>query len=68
MKFVTGFLLGATIGAVIAVIIAPRAGTEMQESVGDLIDRGKTILDQAVDEGKRAADEQRRSLEQQVTS
>jgi gas vesicle protein len=68
VKFVAGFVLGAAIGAVIAVIIAPRAGSELQESVGDLLDRGKTILDQAVDEGKRAADEQRFSLEQQVTS
>lgn len=68
MKFVTGFVLGAAIGAAIAVMIAPRAGSELQEAVGDLLDRGKSILDQAVDEGKRAADEQRSSLEHQVTS
>lgn len=45
---------------------------EVQASVGEMIERGKAVievarstLDQAVDEGRRAANEQRESLESQ---
>jgi gas vesicle protein len=45
-------------------------GSEVQASVAEMIQRGKAVIevarsavDQAVDEGRRAADEQRESLE-----
>lgn len=70
MRFLAGFALGAAIGAGIAMFIGPR-----EDSVGDLMTRGKALLedarssvDQAVSEGRRAADEQYRSLQSQLTS
>jgi len=74
VKFPIGFVFGAIVGAGIALLIAPR-DTKLPESVADLMDRGKAILedarsnvDQAVSEGRRAADDQRRNLEAQTTS
>lgn len=68
MKFLSGLVIGALIGAGIAVAIAPRAGSELQNTLDELIERGKNILDQAVDEGRRAADDQRETLEKQAAS
>jgi len=68
VKFLSGLVIGALIGAGIAVAIAPRAGSELQNTLDELIERGKNILDQAVDEGRRAADDQRETLEKQAAS
>ena len=55
--------------------VAKTIGSEVQSNVAEIIERGKgmvsvarTAIDQAVDEGHRAADAQRTSLESQVNS
>jgi gas vesicle protein len=66
----TGFFIGALLGASVALLIAPEGGDENRERLRGLYARGKELidaarsdLDAAVDEGKAAADEQRHRLE-----
>jgi gas vesicle protein len=68
LKFVVGFFIGAVIGAGIAVAIGPGDASKLPSGVADLLDRGKAILENAIDEGRRVAEDQRASLESQVTS
>jgi len=35
MHYLTGFAIGATIGAVVALLLAPRPGRETREMLGD---------------------------------
>jgi gas vesicle protein len=66
--FLTGLLLGALGGVVVAVLASPRPGTPNHEA---LVERGRAIvdaararLDGAVSEGRAAAERQRIELEQ----
>ena len=66
--FVTGLLLGALGGAIVAVLASPRPGTPNHEV---LLERGRAIvdaararLDGAISEGRAAAERQRTALEQ----
>ena len=68
--FVTGFFIGALLGASVAMLISPEDGEGRSERLRGLYTRGKEIidaartdLDKAVDEGKAAANEQRKRLE-----
>lgn len=49
-NFLAGFLVGATLGAIAALLLAPKSGKELRES---LAEEGKKIRDRAVDEGRR---------------
>lgn len=49
-NFVAGFLLGAALGAIAALLLAPKSGRELRES---LAEEGKKLRDRAVDEGRR---------------
>ncbi len=49
-NFVAGFLLGAAVGAIAALLLAPKSGRELRES---LAEEGKKLKDRAVDEGRR---------------
>jgi gas vesicle protein len=49
-NFLAGFLVGATIGAIAALLLAPKSGRELRES---LTEEGKKLKDRAVDEGRR---------------
>jgi gas vesicle protein len=69
-RFVTGFFIGALLGASVAMLISPESGEERRERLRglyaqgkDLIDAARSDLDAAVDEGKAAAGEQRHRLE-----
>ncbi|MGH7716546.1 MAG: hypothetical protein ACREML_11190 [Vulcanimicrobiaceae bacterium] len=68
MKFALGLLVGLAVGAGIALIVAPGDPRELPSGVAELIGRGKAILESAVDEGRRAADDQRQTLQSQVSS
>ena len=66
--FLTGLLLGALGGVIVAVLASPRPGTPNHEV---LLERGRTIvdaararLDGAIHEGRAAAERQRLELEQ----
>ena len=58
-SFVCGFLLGALVGAAIAMWLAPEAGEATRHQV-------QLRLDQVIEEGKRAAAERRAELESQL--
>jgi len=49
-NFLAGFLVGATIGAIAALLLAPKSGRELRES---LTEEGKKLKDQALEEGRR---------------
>jgi gas vesicle protein len=49
-NFLAGFLVGATVGAIAALLLAPKSGRELRES---LAEEGKKLRDRAVDEGRR---------------
>lgn len=66
--FLTGLLLGALGGVIIATLAAPRTGGENRDA---LIERGRSIvdaarsrLDGAISEGRDAAERQRSALEE----
>lgn len=58
-NFVTGFVLGAAVGAVAALILAPESGDELRREI-----RGE--IDDILSEGRRAANERRAQLEEQL--
>ena len=49
-NFLAGFLVGATIGAIAALLLAPKSGRELREA---LTEEGRKLRDRAVDEGRR---------------
>jgi gas vesicle protein len=49
-NFLAGFLVGATLGAIAALLLAPKSGRELRES---LTEEGKKLKDKALDEGRR---------------
>ena len=69
-RFITGFFIGALLGASVATLISPESGDGRGERLRGFYERGKEMidaarrdLDAAVDEGKVAAGEQRKRLE-----
>jgi len=66
--FLTGLLLGALGGVIVAALAAPRTGGETRDA---LLERGRSIvdaarqrLDGAISEGRDAAERQRSALEE----
>jgi gas vesicle protein len=49
-NFLAGFLVGAALGAIAALLLAPKSGKELREA---LAEEGKKLRDRAVDEGRR---------------
>ncbi len=60
-SFLVGFLAGAAVGAVAAILLAPYSGTELQE-------RARTRVQALVEEGRRAAAARRAELEAQLNA
>ena len=58
ISFVGGFVIGAMIGAAVAVFVAPQSGEEFQKQI-------RERLDAVAQEGRRAAAERRAELEAQ---
>ena len=58
IDFLGGFLLGAAIGGVVGLLLAPQSGTDLQRS---LRERANLM----VEEGRRAAADRRAELEAQ---
>jgi gas vesicle protein len=50
-NFLVGFFVGAAIGVMGALLLAPKSGKEMRES---LAEGGRKLRDRAMDEGRRA--------------
>jgi gas vesicle protein len=58
-KFLEGFIIGAVIGAAVALFMAPQSGKQTQDTI-------KGRIDLVMEEGKRAAAERRAELEAQL--
>lgn len=49
-NFLVGFFVGAAMGAMGALLLAPKSGRELRDS---LVDEGKRLRERALDEGRR---------------
>ncbi|MGC9398196.1 MAG: YtxH domain-containing protein [Anaerolineae bacterium] len=58
-SFLEGLFIGAMVGGGVALLLAPKSGPELQDSV-----RG--YVDHLIEEGKAAAEARRRDLERQL--
>jgi gas vesicle protein len=58
LDFLGGLLLGALVGASVAVLLAPRSGADTQAAL-------RARVDEVIEEGRRAAAERRAELEAQ---
>jgi gas vesicle protein len=58
-SFLVGVVLGAIVGAGVAILLAPVAGSELQQ-------RLRLRMGDLIEEGKRAADERRAELQAQL--
>ncbi len=61
INFLLGFLIGAAIGATVIMLTTPQSGTALQENV-------RSRIDQALDEGRKAAEARKAELEARLAS
>ena len=61
-SFFAGVVIGGLIGAAIGLILAPETGEEMREHVGEFVDARRTAFDEAVNEGRAAAEQARAGM------
>ena len=59
MNFVTGVLCGATIGAVLALLMAPYSGADLQSQI-------RSQVEELVEKGRQAANIKQAELETQL--
>jgi len=61
-SFLAGVLIGGLIGAALGLLLAPQTGDELREHVGELVDAKKAEWDEAVNEGRAAAEQARAEM------
>jgi gas vesicle protein len=61
-SFLAGVVIGGMIGAALGLLLAPQTGEELREHVGDFVDSKKAELDDAVNEGRAAAEQARADM------
>ena len=61
-SFLAGVVIGGLIGAALGLLLAPQTGEELREHVGDLVDNTKAGWDEAVNEGRAAAEQARADM------
>lgn len=61
-SFLAGVVIGGLIGAAIGLLIAPQTGEELREQVGDFVDTRKATFDEAIEEGRAAAEQARAEM------
>ncbi len=61
-SFLAGVVIGGLIGAALGLILAPQTGEELREQVGDFVDGKKADWDEAVNEGRAAAEQARAGM------
>jgi gas vesicle protein len=62
-SFVAGVVIGGLIGAAIGLLLAPRSGEELRDQVGGFVDDRRAAFDDAVNEGKAAAEQARAGMQ-----
>ena len=61
-SLLAGVVIGGFIGAAIGLIMAPQSGEEFREHVGEFVDSKRAELDEAVNEGRAAAEQARAGM------
>lgn len=61
-SFLAGVVIGGLIGAALGLLLAPHTGEELREQVGDFVDGKKAEWDEAVNEGRAAAEQARADM------
>ena len=61
-SFLAGVAIGGLIGAAIGMLLAPASGEEMREQVNGFVDSRKAAFDEAVNEGRAAAEKARAEM------
>ncbi len=61
-SFLAGVVIGGLIGAALGLLLAPQTGDELREHVGEFVDGKRAELDEAINEGRAAADQARAEL------
>lgn len=61
-SFLAGIVIGGLIGAAIGLLIAPQTGEELREQVGEFVDTRKATFDEAIEEGRAAAEQARAEM------
>lgn len=55
-EFGVGFFVGLAVGAVVAILAAPRSGTETRERITDLVEIAKDQLGDVIDKSRSVYD------------
>jgi gas vesicle protein len=61
-SFLAGVVIGGLIGAALGLLLAPQTGDELREQVGDFVDGKRAEWDEAVNEGRAAAEQARAGM------
>lgn len=61
-SFLAGVVIGGLIGAAIGLLLAPETGEELRGHVGEFVDSKKAEWDEAVSEGRQAAEQARAGM------
>jgi gas vesicle protein len=61
-SFLAGMVIGGLVGAAIGLLLAPRAGEELRGQVGEFVGEKRAALDEAINEGKAAAEKARAEM------
>ena len=61
-SFLAGVVIGGLIGAAIGLLMAPQTGDELREHVGEFVDGKKAEWEEAVSEGRAAAEQARAGM------
>lgn len=61
-SFAAGVVIGGLIGAALGLLLAPQTGEEFREHVGDFVEGKKAGWDEAVNEGRAAAEQARAEM------
>jgi gas vesicle protein len=61
-SFLAGVIIGGLIGAALGLLLAPQTGDEFREQVGEFVDSKKAGFDEAVNEGRAAAEQARAEM------
>lgn len=61
-SFLAGVVIGGLIGAALGLLLAPQTGEELREQVGEFVDSKKADWDEAVNEGRAAAEQARAEM------
>jgi gas vesicle protein len=61
-SFLAGIMIGGFIGAAIGLLLAPTKGDEMREQVGEFVGEKRAMIEDAISEGRAAAEKARAEM------